>query len=175
LPGSGAVSALRHFGTKTRPRGRARRVTSDATDSDAAGIDSGERSDTCRAERSQLRSKRPQCGEQDMTRAVGPVTGPVTTSAITAGTVPVMSSAGSRPQVTATTAPFTAFTAPVTATTETECGQRVRNPRRRRPPEQRLSPGRAGGTKAEHHLVDSALLDVVKSVMIRTIYMLYQM
>ena len=31
LPGSGAVSALGHFGTKTRPRGRARHVTSDAT------------------------------------------------------------------------------------------------------------------------------------------------
>ena len=31
LPGSGAVSALGHFGTKTRPRGRARHVTSDTT------------------------------------------------------------------------------------------------------------------------------------------------
>jgi hypothetical protein len=48
LPGSGAVSALGHFGTKTRPRGRTRRVTSDASDSDAA----------CRAERPQLRSRK---------------------------------------------------------------------------------------------------------------------
>jgi hypothetical protein len=90
--------------------------------------------------------------------------------------VPVTSSAGSRPQVTAVTAPVTAFTAPVTATTVTESGQRVRNPRRRRPPEQRLSPGRAGGTKAEHHhLVDSALPDVARFAMLRRIYMLYRM
>jgi hypothetical protein len=41
LPGSGAVSTLGHFGTKTRPQGRARHVTSDASDSDASGIDSG--------------------------------------------------------------------------------------------------------------------------------------
>jgi hypothetical protein len=53
LPGSGAVSALGHFGTKTRPQGR-----SDATDSDAAGIDLSERGDTCHAERSQLWSRK---------------------------------------------------------------------------------------------------------------------
>jgi hypothetical protein len=64
LPGSGAVLALRHFGTKTRSRGRAKRVTSDATDSDAAGIDSDERSDMCRAERSQLRSRKRALREQ---------------------------------------------------------------------------------------------------------------
>jgi hypothetical protein len=64
LPGSGAVSALGHFGTKTRPRGSARHVTSDATDSDAAGIDSGKRNDTCRAERSQLRSRKRAFREQ---------------------------------------------------------------------------------------------------------------
>jgi hypothetical protein len=64
LPGSGAVSALGHFGTKARPRGRARHVTSDATDSDAAGIDSSERSDACRAERSQLRSRKRALREQ---------------------------------------------------------------------------------------------------------------
>jgi hypothetical protein len=64
LPGSRAVSALGHFGTRTRPRGRARRVTSDAADSDAAGIDSGERSDACRAERSQLRSRKRALREQ---------------------------------------------------------------------------------------------------------------
>jgi hypothetical protein len=64
LPGSGAVSALGHFGRKTRPRGRARHVTSDATDSDAAGIDSGERGDSCRAERSQLWSHKRALHEQ---------------------------------------------------------------------------------------------------------------
>jgi hypothetical protein len=64
LPSSGAVSALGHFGTKTRPRGRARHVTSDATDSDAAGIDSSERCDACRAERSQLRSRKRALREQ---------------------------------------------------------------------------------------------------------------
>jgi hypothetical protein len=53
-----------HFGRKTRPRGRARHVTSDATDSDAAGIDSGERIDACRAERSQLRSRKRALREQ---------------------------------------------------------------------------------------------------------------
>ena len=86
LPGSGAVSALGHFGTKTRPRGRARHVTSDATDSDAAvstrasvatrvaqsGRNFGRASE-------RYVSKRPQCGKQDMTRAVGPATGRVTT------------------------------------------------------------------------------------------------
>jgi hypothetical protein len=69
---------------------------------------------------------------------------------------------GSRPPVTAlavtthwqvtehwqVTAPPMAFTAPVTAITATDCGRRVRFPRRRRPPGQRLSPGRAGGTKS---------------------------
>jgi hypothetical protein len=64
LPCSGAVSALGHFGTRTRPRGRARHATSNATDSDAAGIDSGERSDACRAERSQLRSRKRALREQ---------------------------------------------------------------------------------------------------------------
>jgi hypothetical protein len=48
-----------------------------------------------------------------------------------------------------------------------------RNPRRRpsRPLKQRLSPGRAGGTKAELHLVDSALPDVARFSMLRSIYM----
>jgi hypothetical protein len=64
LPRSGAVSSLGHVGTKTRPWGRARRVTSDTTDSDAAGIDSGERSDACRGERSQLRSRKRALREQ---------------------------------------------------------------------------------------------------------------
>jgi hypothetical protein len=63
-------------------------VTSDATDSDAAGIDSGKRSDVCRTERSQLRSRKRALREQatpvwragqDMTRAVGLATGRVTT------------------------------------------------------------------------------------------------
>ncbi len=62
-------------------------MTSDATDSDAEGIDSGERNGACRAERSQLRSRKralreqatPVGGEQDMTRAVCPATGRVTT------------------------------------------------------------------------------------------------
>jgi hypothetical protein len=83
--------------------------------------------------------------------------------------VPVTSSAGSRPQVTAVTAPVTAFTAP------------VNHGDRERPagPESTaasaagaLSPGRAGGTKAEHHLVDSALPDVARFAMLRPIYML---
>jgi hypothetical protein len=82
---------------------------------------------------------------------------------------PVTSSAGSWPQVSAVKAPVTAFTATVTAT---ESGQRVRNPRRRRPPEQRLSRGRASGTKAEHHLVDSALPDVTRFALLWPIDML---
>jgi hypothetical protein len=57
----------------------------------------------------------------------------------------------------------------------TESGQRVQNPRRRRPPKQRLSPGRAGGTKTEHHIVDSALPDVARFAMLRRIFMQYQM
>jgi hypothetical protein len=64
LPGSWAVSALGHFESKTRPRGLARHVTNDATDSDAAGIDSSERSDACRAERLQLRSRKRALREQ---------------------------------------------------------------------------------------------------------------
>jgi hypothetical protein len=55
----------------------------------------------------------------------------------------------------------------------TESGQRVRNPRKRWPPEQpRLSPGRAGGTKAEHRLVDSALPDVARFALLRPRYIL---
>jgi hypothetical protein len=54
--------------------------------------------------------------------------------------------------VTVFTAPVTAslkaFTAPVTAITATESCRRARFPRRRRPQGQRLSPGRAGGTKS---------------------------
>jgi hypothetical protein len=46
------------------------------------------------------------------------------------------------------TAPPTASTVPVTAITATESGQRALFARRRRPPGQRLSPGRAGGTKS---------------------------
>ncbi len=67
-----------------RDQRRDRYVTSDATDSDAAsrssvatrvaqsGRNFGRASERCV-------SKRPQCGEQDMTRAVGPATGRVTT------------------------------------------------------------------------------------------------
>jgi hypothetical protein len=43
---------------EARDQRRDRYVTSDATDSDAAGIDSGERGDACPAERSQLRSRK---------------------------------------------------------------------------------------------------------------------
>ncbi len=50
----GATSGSRAASDQRRDR----YVTSDATDSDAAGIDSGERSDACRAERSQLRSRK---------------------------------------------------------------------------------------------------------------------
>ncbi len=66
LPCSGAVSDLGNFGTKTRPLGCARRVTSDTTDRDAAGagIDSGERGDTCRAEWSQFLSRKRALSEQ---------------------------------------------------------------------------------------------------------------
>jgi hypothetical protein len=100
-------------------------------------------------------NKRPQCGDREMVRAVGPATERVTTCHGDHG----RHGAGhvqhrvtlSRPQVTAVTAPVTAFTAPVTATTVTEGGQWVRIPRRRRPPPgQLLSPGRAEGQKAVH-------------------------
>jgi hypothetical protein len=43
---------------EARDQRRDRYVTSDSTDSYAAGIDSSERSDACRAERSQLRSRK---------------------------------------------------------------------------------------------------------------------
>ena len=49
---------------EARDQRRDRYVTSDATDSDSAGIDSGERSDACRAERSQLRSRKRALREQ---------------------------------------------------------------------------------------------------------------
>jgi hypothetical protein len=88
---SRAISALRHFGTKTRPRGRARHVTSDATDSDhdsamqrvstrtsvATRVAQSGRNFNRASER--CVGKRLQCGEQDMTRAVGPATGRLTT------------------------------------------------------------------------------------------------
>ncbi len=83
-------------------------------------------------------------------RAAGPEGQPAT-AIITVGTEPDTAGAGSRPLVTAVTAPVTAqpttFTAQVAANTVTGSDQRARNPRRRLPPEQRLSPGRAGGTK----------------------------
>ncbi len=104
---------------------------------------SGERSDACRAERSQLRSRKRALRDQatPVWRAghdPGRRPGDWASDNLPRRSRPARwSSAGSRPQVTAVTAPVTAFTAPVTAT---ESGQRVQNPRRRRPPEQRLSP-----------------------------------
>jgi hypothetical protein len=68
------------------------------------------------------------------------------------GTEPVTAGAGSRPMVTAVTAPVTApsaaCTVPVTAITATESGQLAQFQRRRRAPGQRHSPGQAGGTKS---------------------------
>ena len=61
---------------------------------------------------------------------------------------PATRSRRARPQITAVTAPITTFAALITAIPVTWSGQRARGPRRRRPPRQRLSPGRAGGTKS---------------------------
>jgi hypothetical protein len=101
-------------------------------------------------------SERLRRGER-WTRRPGPLarrlSGERPATAVTAGTEPVTAGEGSRPLVTAVTLPVTAITA-------TESGQRARFPRRRRPPGQRLSPGRASGTKSTGEAILTARADL---------------
>ncbi len=109
-------------------------MSSDATDCEATGSELSKRSDSCRTERPQLRSRKrafvsepPQRVKQTVPRpsARGLRKRPPAT-AVTVCTVPVTSSAGSLPLVTVVTA---RVTGPVTANTTTESGQWARVPR----------------------------------------------
>ena len=169
LPGSGAVLALGHFGTTTRPEGRGGRSPSRrslrASDSDVHNREPPAGAGSQRASSARGGSWRTEKAAPPVARAseranrvratsgwraaeaqdAGPATQPGTTCpAVTAGTAPDTSGAGSRPLITAVTAPVTArptaLTTPVTAITVARRGERARIPRRRRRPGQRLSP-----------------------------------
>jgi hypothetical protein len=150
LSGSGAISALGHFGTKTRPRGRARHVTSDATDSDAAvSTRASVATRVTQSGRNFGRTsehyvrKRPQCGEQDMARAIGPATGRVTTCHGDHG----RHGAGHvQRRVTAPGHCGHGTGHGIHGAGHSDHGD---GKRPGRPPEQWLSPGRAGGTKKQ--------------------------
>jgi hypothetical protein len=155
-------------------------VTSDATDSDAAGIESGVATRVAQSGRNFGRasercvSKRPQCGEQGMTRAVGPATGRVTTCHGDHGRhgachiqhrvmAPGHGGHGAGHGIHGAGHSDHGdgeWPAGPESTTASAAGAA-------------LSPWWAGGTKAEHRLVDSALPDVVRSAMLRPIYICY--
>ena len=127
-------------------------VTSDATASESADIDSVERGDSCRTERSRFRSRKRALREQatsewraEEARALGPATERVTTCHGDHG----QHGAGHvQRRVTAPGHGGHGAGHGIHGASHSdhgaESGQRVRNPRRRRPPGQRLSP-RAGG------------------------------
>jgi hypothetical protein len=123
-------------------------VTSDATASESADIDSVERGDSCRTERSRFRSRKRALREQatsewraEEARALGPATERVTTCHGDHGrhgaghvqrrvTAPGHGGHGAGHGIHGASH----------SDHGAESGQRVRNPRRRRPPGQRLSP-----------------------------------
>jgi hypothetical protein len=128
-------------------------VDSDAAEGRGAEGDSSGRGDWCRTERAQLRTRERAFRERATpawreveARAAGPATQRGTICHCSHGR---SGACHGRRRVTAPGhwATPAAITAPVTAITVTGSGQQARFPRRRRPPGQRLPPGRAGGTK----------------------------
>ncbi len=123
LPGSGTIFGLETFWNLGVARGI---VISDATDSQATDSASSEPGDSCRTERSRLRSRKRVFREQatsasqaEEALALGPRPGDCAATAVTAARLLSRPAQGSRPPVTAVTSPVTAFTAPLTAITAT--------------------------------------------------------